>query len=133
MDAAGIRCSHGGLIERPPPTLSTQGSSKKTWRTLSPSLTWPYVSRVLSRSVSILHPSKLFLSSLCKGSYCYSTTMRNCRCVGEPEWGGRSSAGAVWMRTDEGDSIDKRVKEMRKEREDPFLFFQGSFPPSVMF
>ncbi len=32
--------------------------------------------------------------------------------VGEPEWGGRSSAGAVWMRTDEGDSIDKRVKEM---------------------
>ena len=56
-----------------------------------------------------------------------------CSFVGEPEWGGRSSAGAEWMRTDEGDSIDMRVKEMRKEREDPFPFFQRSFPPSVMF
>ena len=54
--------------------------------------------------------------------------------VGEPGWGGRSSAGAEWMRTDEGDSIDKRVKEMWKEREDSSSFyFQRSFPPSVIF
>jgi hypothetical protein len=45
--------------------------------------------------------------------------------VGEPEWGGRSSAGAVWMRTDEGDSIDKRVKEMWKEREDSSSLFSN--------
>ena len=49
-----------------------------------------------------------------------------CR-VGEPEWGGRSSAGAEWMRTDEGDSIDKRVKEMWKEREDSSSFFPTIF------
>ncbi len=49
------------------------------------------------------------------------------QCVGEPEWGGRSSAGAEWMRTDEGDSIDKRVKEMRKEREDSSSFFPTIF------
>ncbi len=47
--------------------------------------------------------------------------------VGEPEWGGRSSAGAEWMRTDEGDSIDKRVKEMWKEREDSSSFFPTIF------
>ncbi len=41
--------------------------------------------------------------------------------VGEPEWGGRSSAGAVCKRTDERDAIDKRVKEMKKKREDPFF------------
>jgi hypothetical protein len=41
--------------------------------------------------------------------------------VGEPEWGGRSSAGAVWMKTDERDAIDKRVKEMTERREDPFF------------
>ena len=29
------------------------------------------------------------------------------------------------MRTDEGDSIDKRVKEMWKEREDLFLYFSN--------
>jgi hypothetical protein len=37
------------------------------------------------------------------------------------------------MRTGERDAIDMRVKEMWKEREDPFFFFQRSFPPSVMF
>jgi len=47
--------------------------------------------------------------------------------VGEPEWGGRSSAGAAWMRTDERGSIDKRVKEMRKEREDSSSFFPTIF------
>jgi hypothetical protein len=42
--------------------------------------------------------------------------------VGEPEWGGRSSAGAVCKRTDERDAIeDKRVKEMKEKREDPFF------------
>jgi hypothetical protein len=41
--------------------------------------------------------------------------------VGEPEWGGRSSAGVVWMKTDERDAIDKRVKEMTEKREDPFF------------
>ncbi len=46
--------------------------------------------------------------------------------VSEPEWGGRSSAGAEWMRTDEGDSIDKRVKEMRKERK-----YSSSFFPTI--
>ncbi len=52
--------------------------------------------------------------------------------VGEPEWGGRSSAGAVQMKTDERDAIDKRVKEMWTREKIP-SFFQRSFPPSVMF
>jgi hypothetical protein len=42
--------------------------------------------------------------------------------VGEPEWGGRSSAGAVYVKTDERDAIDRRVKEMSAKREDPFFF-----------
>jgi hypothetical protein len=42
--------------------------------------------------------------------------------VGEPEWGGRSSAGAVCKRTDERDAIDKRGKEMKEKREDLFFF-----------
>ncbi len=41
--------------------------------------------------------------------------------VGEPEWGGRSSAGAAYVKTDERDAIDKRVKEMKEKREDPFF------------
>ena len=36
--------------------------------------------------------------------------------AGEPEWGGRSSAGAVQMKTDERDAIDRRVKEMTEKR-----------------
>ena len=43
--------------------------------------------------------------------------------VGEPEWGGRSSAGAVCKRTDERGAIDKRVKEMKEKREDPSVMF----------
>ncbi len=41
--------------------------------------------------------------------------------VGEPEWGGRSSAGTVQMKTDERDAIDKRVKKMKEKREDRFF------------
>jgi hypothetical protein len=36
------------------------------------------------------------------------------------------------MKTDERDVIDRRVKEMKEKREDPF-FSPTIFPPSVMF
>ena len=77
--------------------------------------------------MKMTQPKKDYLLGL--GPFCQNIGAT----VGEPEWGGRSSAGAEWMRTDEGDSIDKRVKEMWIEREDSSSFFQRSFSPSVMF
>jgi hypothetical protein len=41
--------------------------------------------------------------------------------VCKPEWGGRSSAGVVYMKTEERDTIDKRGKEMSEKSEDPFF------------